>query len=152
MIQCFFFLLIRQSSDFGQKTLPTPIDNLVRNFTSQDLEKFEGVLAEITNTRTAATKAEWNLYNSIFFCMTVTTTIGKLSIRQFRNENGTWAELCPIIISGIVKGYEPVSYWPVFFPVLNSSLRSLCESSLGPVPFWFLKWRIDYVRIPPLSF
>lgn len=89
MIQCFFFLLIRQSSDFGQKTLPTPIDNLVRNFTSQDLEKFEGVLAEITNTRTAATKAEWNLYNSIFFCMTVTTTIGKFSIRQFRNENGT---------------------------------------------------------------
>ncbi|CAH3158579.1 unnamed protein product [Porites lobata] len=67
---------VLKSSDFGQKTLPTPVDSLVRNFTSQDLEKFEGVLAEISNTRTAATKAEWNLYNSIFFCMTVTTTIG----------------------------------------------------------------------------
>ena len=89
LIQCFLFLLFRQSSDFGQKTLPTPVDSLVRNFTSQDLEKFEGVLAEISNTRTAATKAEWNLYNSIFFCMTVTTTIGKSCIHYFRNENGT---------------------------------------------------------------
>ena len=66
-----------QNSDVGQKSLPTHVDNLVQNLTSQDLEKFEGVLAEISNTRTAASKAEWNLYNSIFFCMTITTTIGK---------------------------------------------------------------------------
>ncbi|KAL9965936.1 hypothetical protein ACROYT_G029803 [Oculina patagonica] len=52
------------------------VPNLVKNLTSKDLEKFEEVLAGISNQRTAASKAEWNIYNSIFFCMTVTTTIG----------------------------------------------------------------------------
>lgn len=58
--------------------MPLKSSDLVRNLTSQDLEKFEDVLAEISNQRVAASKAEWNIYNSIFFCMTVTTTIGKL--------------------------------------------------------------------------
>ena len=74
------FFLFSQNSDFGNKSLSMPLksSDLVRNLTSQDLEKFEDVLAEISNQRVAASKAEWNLYNSIFFCMTVTTTIGKL--------------------------------------------------------------------------
>ena len=29
-----------------------------------------------------------------------------------------------------------------FFVVPGNSPRSLCESKLGPVSFWFLKWRI----------
>lgn len=69
-----------QNSDISQnvslsKGLSVPA--LVRNLTSQDLEKFDDILAGISSQRTAASKAEWNIYNSIFFCMTVTTTIGK---------------------------------------------------------------------------
>ena len=32
------------------------------------------------------------------------------------------------IASGIDTGDELVSYWPIFFPVLNNSPRRLCES------------------------
>lgn len=53
------------------------VQELVQNLSSKDLGKFEEVLAGISSQRTAASKAEWNIYNSIFFCMTVTTTIGK---------------------------------------------------------------------------
>ena len=78
-----------------RQTLLTPVDSLVRNFASQDLEKFEGVLAEISNTRTAATKAEWNLYNSIFFCMKVTTTIGKSCITTLETRMGVKPNCIP---------------------------------------------------------
>ena len=30
-----------------------------------------------------------------------------------------------------------------FFPSPGNSPRSLCESELGPLPFWFQKWRIS---------
>ena len=40
-----------------------------------------------------------------------------LSIRHFRNENETGAEMSPAIVSGIVTGDAPLSYWPVFFPL-----------------------------------
>ena len=36
----------------------------------------------------------------------------KFSIRHFRNEKGTGAEMCPTIVSGIVSGDAPVNYWP----------------------------------------
>ena len=36
-----------------------------------------------------------------------------------------------------------------FFVVSGKSPRSLCESKLGPVSFWFLKWRI--VKYPFFS-
>ena len=60
------------------------IQELVQNLTSKDLGKFDEVLAGISSQRTAASKAEWNIYNSIFFCMTVTTTIGEQVINQLR--------------------------------------------------------------------
>ena len=34
------------------------------------------------------------------------------------------------------------SDWPIFAPVPSNSPRRLCESSLCPVSFSFLKWRI----------
>ena len=37
------------------------------------------------------------------------------SMRNFRNEKGTGAEICPAVISGIVTGDASVSYWPMFF-------------------------------------
>ena len=39
-----------------------------------------------------------------------------LETRHFRNKEGTGAEMRRAIISGIVNGGAPVSYWPVFFP------------------------------------
>ena len=36
-----------------------------------------------------------------------------LSIRYFRNDKKTGAEMSPAIASGIVIGDAPVSYWPI---------------------------------------
>ena len=46
---------------------------------------------------------------------------------HFRNEKGTGATMCPAIVSGIVTGDAPVSYWAIF-PVPTNSPKSLCES------------------------
>ena len=40
----------------------------------------------------------------------------KKAIGHFRNEKGTGAEMRPAIVSGIVTGDAPVSYWPFFPP------------------------------------
>ena len=40
-----------------------------------------------------------------------------LSNRLFRNEKGTGAEVRPAVVSGIVTGDAPVSYWPTVFPL-----------------------------------
>lgn len=45
----------------------------------------------------------------------------------FRNQKGAGAEMPPAIVSGIVTGNAPVSYWPIFFPVPSNCPRSLCE-------------------------
>ena len=37
-------------------------------------------------------------------------------IYHFRNEKGTRGEMSPAIVSGIVTGDAPVSYWPMFSP------------------------------------
>ena len=50
----------------------------------------------------------------------------------------------PAIVSGIVTGDAQVSYWSIFAPVPSNSPRSLFESSLCPVSFSFLKWRIHW--------
>ena len=54
-----------------------------------------------------------------------------------RNKVGTGAEIHPAIVSGIVTGDVPVSYWPIFFACLlkqpQTSLRKLTRSSLPPV-------------------
>ena len=39
----------------------------------------------------------------------------------------------PTILSDIVTGEAPISYWPICFPVPGNSPRSLCESKLGQV-------------------
>ena len=48
----------------------------------------------------------------------------KFSIRHFRNEKGTGAEMCPTIVSGIVSGDAPVNYWPF---VRQSDIATTCE-------------------------
>ena len=35
------------------------------------------------------------------------------AIRHFRNDKGNGAEICPAIVSGMVTGDAPVSYWPI---------------------------------------
>ena len=49
------------------------------------------------------------LVNAIMACLQWPS-----SIRPFRNEKGTEAEMRPAIVSGIVTGDTTVSYWPVF--------------------------------------
>ena len=50
----------------------------------------------------------------------------KFLIGHFRKEKRTGAEIA--IVSGIVTGDAPVSYWLIFFPVPSNSPSSLCES------------------------
>ena len=64
------------------------------------------------------------------------------AICHFRDEKGPGAEISDAIVSGIVTGDAPVSYWPIFFRVPSNSPRRLCESKLDPVYFSFLNCRI----------
>ena len=51
------------------------------------------------------------------------------AIRRFRSaEQGTGAEMRPVIVSGIVTGDTSVSYWLILSPVSSNSFVSLCES------------------------
>ena len=52
----------------------------------------------------------------------------KFLIGQFRNEKRTGAEMRHAVVSGVVTGHVPVSYWLIFYPVPSNSPRSLCES------------------------
>ena len=52
--------------------------------------------------------------------------------------------MCSPIVSGMVTGDAPVSYWSFFSSVPHNNLRSLCESLLDPVSFPFFKWRIEH--------
>ena len=50
----------------------------------------------------------------------------------------------PAIVSGVVTGHAPFSYWPILFLVPSNNPRSLCESELGPVSLSILKLRIGW--------
>ena len=65
-----------------------------------------------------------------------------LPIRHYRNRKKTGAEMHLAIVSGIVTGGVPFSYWLIFFLVPCSNPRSLCENEFVPVTLSFLKWRI----------
>ena len=69
------------------------------------------------------------------YCFTVIGYIFEVCIHttilHVRNEKGTGADICPTIVSGIVTGDPPVSYWPIFFPCpyqqSQKSLRDLTQ-------------------------
>ena len=65
-----------------------------------------------------------------------------LPIRHYRNGKRTGAEMRPAVVSGIVTGGVPVSYWLIFSLVSCNYPRSLCENEFVPVTLSFLKWRI----------
>ena len=52
--------------------------------------------------------------------------------------------MCPAVVSGIVTGHPPVSYWPILFLVPSNNPRSLYESELVTVSLSILKLRIDW--------
>ena len=79
-------------------------------------------------------------------------------VRHWRNEKGTGAEMRPAIVSGIVNGHAPVSYWPIFFSLslatvpevfyrgelanwrsfsLSLGPRGLLKGWIGALKFWF---------------
>ena len=53
----------------------------------------------------------------------------------------------PAIVSGIVIGDAPVSYWPIFFPCLKNSPTTLCLKLASPSLFLFLTWRIFFCTL-----
>ena len=63
-------------------------------------------------------RATWNNYENVW----------KVVFGHFSSQKGTGTEMRPAIVSGIVIGFVPVSYWPMFSPVLCIRPRSLCES------------------------
>ena len=46
-------------------------------------------------------------------------------IRHLRNEKAPGAEMCPAIVSGIVTGGTPVSYWPIFSQPLEKEVPEI---------------------------
>ena len=67
--------------------------------------------------------------------------LARYAVRHFRNKKGTATETRTAIVSSIVTGDVPVSYWPI-----SNSPRSLFKSQLGPVSS-FLKCRISKERL-----
>ena len=64
------------------------------------------------------------------------------AIGHLRKPEGNWAELTFAKASGTVAGNREKN-WPIADRrVLGNDPRSLCERSLGPVSFSFLKWRM----------
>ena len=49
--------------------------------------------------------------------------------RHFVNEKGTGGEICPAVVSGIVTGNAPVSYWPIFSPFLVTVAKVFAKSN-----------------------
>ena len=58
---------------------------------------------------------------------TFVTFLLSSAIRHISNEKRTGTETRPAIVSGIVTGDAPISYWPIFHPVPSNSSRSFYE-------------------------
>ena len=61
-----------------------------------------------------------------------------------RNRVGTGAEVRPAIVSGIVTGDVPVSYWPIFFclsPVTVPEVFAEVNSVQSPSRFHTGEWK-----------
>ena len=65
------------------------------------------------------------------------TRLSASSNRHLRNDRRTGVEMCPAIVSGIVTGDAPVSYWPFF------------SMSLVTVPEFFAK--VNSAQFLPVS-
>ena len=57
-----------------------------------------------------------------------------------KSGEGTGAEMCPAMVSGVVTEDALVIYWP-FFRDHSNGPRSLCESLRSLVFLSLLKWR-----------
>lgn len=56
-------------------------------------------------------------------------------IRFGRNDKGTGTEMLPVIVSRIVPGDPPVSYWPnFFFPSLETSPEDFAKVNWAQFP------------------
>ncbi|EDO43464.1 predicted protein [Nematostella vectensis] len=69
---------VLKRSYIGNLSFPDNVSSLdmVGNLTTADLHRFEKLLSKIHVSRALSAKPQWNILNSIYFCMTVTTTIG----------------------------------------------------------------------------
>ena len=69
----------------------------------------------------------------IIYSVCPTFCVSDSDLNSPRNNKESGAEMRPKIVSDIVTGEAPISYWPICFPVPDNSPRSLCESKLGQV-------------------
>ena len=78
------------------------------------------------------------------FSWALSATVSEfMRIRHYRNNKGTGAKMLPAIVSGIITGHEPVSYWLIFSLSLVTipEVFAKLDSSQFPI-FSFLTWQI----------
>ena len=63
------------------------------------------------------------------YCLGLNVNMCLCAIFHYRNERGTGAEMYPAVVSGIVTGDAPISYWPIFFslPLVTVNQNSLAK-------------------------
>ena len=72
-------------------------------------------------------------------------------IRHFRDDKGTGSEMSPAIVSEIVTGDVPVSYWPIFFflsLVADPEVFAIVNSAQFPPPVSKVMTRCDLICSP----
>ena len=75
-----------------------------------------------------------SLKDRVFTVLVTPSWLLKLSIRFLGNERGIWVHMCPAIVLRIVTGDTPVSYWPIFFPVVCNSPEIFANVNLVQFP------------------
>ena len=71
------------------------------------------------------------------YCLGLNVNMCLRAIFHYRNERGTGAEMHPAVVSGIVTGDAPISYWPIFFslPLVTVPER---HGEVNSAQFFFL--------------
>jgi len=65
-----------------------------------------------------------------------------------RYEKGTEAEMCPAIVSGIVTGHAPVSYWSIFVLSLITVPEVFAIVNSVQSPFrWAVYWILILLKV-----
>ena len=71
------------------------------------------------------------------FFMPVAMRLATAVLTTFGNEKGAGAEILPAMVSGIVAGDAPVSYWPIFFFVPGTVPEVCAKVNLTQFPSGF---------------
>ena len=89
----------------------------------------------------------WNSASGRFAYMWQRKWVGITAIKTQKTQIHFFSDLLVAVASLDLK--VPIG---VFLHVPSNSSRSLCESSLGPVSFWFLRWQIAAISAKAFFF